>query len=232
VTDAYIYSNYRQRYWSPADNIDPVTGERYNLDYMGQKDANGVYVYVPRQYSSPIENLLTVPATDLDPAQNPAGTRWFIAGNIFAVGDEDISNNSRWLEIAPHRNGSTFTFTYPNGSQGQLDIRTMPGLNPPNTHSGGGFGDRMSATAGISIAAGQGHETAPVEPFGTSVQVRPEEVDRWLSNLNAQLALGLAPGTQDQTRTAEKPLIVPGQQVETVLEEGFDGWTGGVSNLE
>ena len=132
VRDTYQFSNYRQRYWSPATDINPVTGERYNLDYLGQRDENGVYVYVPRQYSSPIENLLTAPADALDPAQNPAGTRWFLAGNIFVVGDQDVSNNSRWVEVAPHRNGDTFTFTYPQGSTGQLDIRTMPGLNPPS----------------------------------------------------------------------------------------------------
>src|SRR5262249_44859241 len=64
--------------------------------------------------------------TNLD--VNPAGTRWFMMANLYIEGDQNVANNSRWVEFVPHRNGTTFTFTYPNGSGGQLNFRTIPGL--------------------------------------------------------------------------------------------------------
>jgi hypothetical protein len=113
---------------------------------MGARNADGVWTYVPRTYTSPIENLLQAAVSDLDPAQNPPGTRWFLAGNIFVVGDQDVSNNSRWVEISPHFNGSQFTFTYPNGTAGQFDFRTIPGLVVPTPP--GPAGQRGHGVAG------------------------------------------------------------------------------------
>jgi hypothetical protein len=54
-------------------------------------------------------------------------------GNLWVAGDQDVTNTSRWVEVAPVRNptAGNFTFTYPNGSGGQLNFRTIPGLGGP-----------------------------------------------------------------------------------------------------
>jgi hypothetical protein len=141
ASDDYLTVHNRdQRTFSPAEGMDPVTGERFDFSYMGQRNDDGVWTYVPRTYTSTIENLLQIPVADLDPAQNPEGTRWFLAANIFVVGDEDVSNNSRWVEITPSFSGFGFTFTYPSGTAGQFDFRTIPGLVVPTPPGPGGQG--------------------------------------------------------------------------------------------
>ena len=146
--------NSDQDYYSPQQDVDPVTGMISNqaLDYFGNSNGNaprnldGVNQFHRPSYSSRIEHLLQVNVADLDPARNPAGTRWYLAGNIFVPGDEDVSHTSRWVEIVPTFDGSTFHFAYPNGSGGQYDVRTIPGLAgfPPvivgQTPAGSTFG--------------------------------------------------------------------------------------------
>jgi hypothetical protein len=51
-------------------------------------------------------------------------------GNLWVAGDQDVTNNSRWVEIVPHP-GSPWTFTYPDGSGGHLNFHTIPGLAGP-----------------------------------------------------------------------------------------------------
>jgi hypothetical protein len=121
-------SNMYQPYYHPAAELDPVTGALASLDYYGPRDVDGINHYAPQQYTDQIEHLLQVEVSDLDPSQNPEGTRWYLAGNLWLPGDEDVTNNSRWVEIVPQFDGSRFMFTYPNGSTGEANIRTMPGL--------------------------------------------------------------------------------------------------------
>jgi methionine-rich copper-binding protein CopC len=98
-----------------------------------------------RTFSSPIDLLLQVNIADLDPAQNPAGTRWFLMGTLFVGGEQDVSQASRWVEFVPSFNGTTFSFTYPNGSNGQLNFRTIPGLVDPGLSVGSVTADRTSS---------------------------------------------------------------------------------------
>jgi hypothetical protein len=126
--------NADQDFYSPQQDVDPVTGMISNqaLDYFGEglaspRNADGLNQF-HRHSFSPIDHLLQVNVADLDPTQNPPGTVWYLAGNIFTPGDEDVSHTSRWVKIQPSFNGSTFTFTYPDGSGGHYDVRTIPGL--------------------------------------------------------------------------------------------------------
>jgi hypothetical protein len=61
-------------------------------------------------------------------AVNPPGTRWFSACNVYVENDQDVTNNSRWVEFVPHRNGSSFTFSYIGPTTGTPNFRTIPGL--------------------------------------------------------------------------------------------------------
>ena len=125
-----------QSTYSPQQDVDPVTGEisAHSLDYFGETNPNGprnldgLIQYSPHTYENNLQLLLQVQVADVDPAQNPEGTRWFLAGNIFVPGDEDVTHTSRWVEVVPVFDGSHFTFQYPNGSGGQYDVRTIPGL--------------------------------------------------------------------------------------------------------
>jgi hypothetical protein len=117
-----------QTYYLAGNKVDPVTGAMHRPEDFGPVDVNGFNRYQSHGFSSRIEYLLQVPVADLDPAQNPPGTRWFLMGNLWVAGDQDVSNNSRWVEVAPQFDGTRFTFLYPNGSGGQLDFRTIPGL--------------------------------------------------------------------------------------------------------
>jgi hypothetical protein len=125
-----------QVFYSPQQDVDPVTGAITNqaLDYFGEslpdpRNVDGLNQEGSHQYSSRIDHLLQVNVADLDPAQNPPGTVWYLAGNIFTPGDEDVTHTSRWVQIEPVFDGSRFTFLYPNGSTGQYNVRTIPGLN-------------------------------------------------------------------------------------------------------
>jgi hypothetical protein len=94
-------------------------------------DVDGINRYAGHGHANAIEHLLQVAVEDLDPAYQPADTRWFLMGNLWVAGDQNVANNSRWLEVRPQRSGSTFTFSYPSGQLGQFDFRTIPGLYQP-----------------------------------------------------------------------------------------------------
>jgi hypothetical protein len=118
--------NMVQSLYTDGSEFDPVTGSLHSAVDLGHNDVDNVTIQDNRTFTSNIQHLLQVNVTDLDPAQNPSGTRWFLMGNLFVAGDQDTSNNSRWTEIVPHFNGTTFTFSYLDG--GHLDFRTIPGL--------------------------------------------------------------------------------------------------------
>jgi hypothetical protein len=122
VQDLYTYGS----------EIDPVTGTLHSPIDRGNLSVDGIVNNSSRHFSSPIDLLLQVSVADLDPAQNPDGTKWYLMGNLFVGGEEDASQASRWVEIVPHLNGTTFSFSYPNGAGGQLNFRTIPALVDPN----------------------------------------------------------------------------------------------------
>lgn len=139
----------------PIDaNFNPVTGELYNKDYFGHRDADGVIHFDQHDFRDRLEHLLAVNAADIDPAQNPTGTRWFYAANLFVVGQEDVGDVSRWIEYRPVLNGSNFTFQQIGG--GGQDIRTMPGLIPPGggaPRPGGNGGEGLRADVAAALVA-------------------------------------------------------------------------------
>ncbi len=130
--DTYINNaNSIQTRYLPGADLDPVTGDIPRPSYYSYVDQDGFDIYQAPTFANNIEHLLKVNVADLDPAQNPAGTRWFLAGNLWVTGDDDVSDNSRWVEITPAWNSATqrFTFAYPNGTGGQADFRTIPNLS-------------------------------------------------------------------------------------------------------
>src|SRR5262249_54343479 len=91
--------NSARQSFSSTNGINPGTGERFDLSDMGTLTDDGVWTTRTRFYSGPFENLLRVDPNDVDPTNtdiNPPGTRWFLAANEFVIGDEDVTNNSRW----------------------------------------------------------------------------------------------------------------------------------------
>jgi hypothetical protein len=124
--------NTQQSQYTYGSEIDPVTGTLHSQVGRGHINNDGMQVLDSRTFTDRIQYLLQVNVADLDPAQNPAGTRWFLMGNLFVDGEQDVSQASRWVEISPSFNGTTFSFTYPGGSGGHLDFRTIPGLVDPN----------------------------------------------------------------------------------------------------
>jgi methionine-rich copper-binding protein CopC len=120
-----------QSLYTDGSEIDPVTGTLHSPIDRGALSADGIVINGTRTFSSPIDLLLQANVADLDPAQNPAGTRWFLMGNLFVGGEQDVSQASRWVEVAPQFDGTTFSFSYPSGSNGQLNFRTIPGLADP-----------------------------------------------------------------------------------------------------
>jgi hypothetical protein len=176
-----------QKYYSPQQDVDPVTGMITNqaLDYFGEllpdgpRNLDGINQFQDHTYSSSIEHLLQVDVADLDPAQNPDGTHWYLGGNIFVPGNEEVTHTSRWVEIIPSFDGNRFTFSYPNGAQGQYDIRTLPGLPPLLT-----VGPKTAAVGGsapASLLALSSIQQWNVGPLPTSIgaasvmAVRPGE---------------------------------------------------------
>jgi hypothetical protein len=123
--------NTQQSQYTYGSELDPVTGTLHSQVGRGHINNDGMQVLDSRTFTDRIQYLLQVNVADLDPAQNPDGTRWFLAGNLFVDGEQDVAQASRWLEISPHFNGTTFTFTYPGGSTGQLNFRNIPGLIDP-----------------------------------------------------------------------------------------------------
>lgn len=124
--------NLDQVYYTPGSELNPVTGELHRPSHFGALNADGINQGLPASEPNDLVHLLQVAVADLDPAQNPVGTRWFLAGNLWVAGDRNTSDNSRWVEIRPIYSGSNFTFDYPNGSGGTLNFRTIPGLVDPS----------------------------------------------------------------------------------------------------
>jgi hypothetical protein len=128
--DTYVSGlNQNQTLYTDGSEIDPVTGQLHSAVDLGHNDPDNVTVGDTLTYANNIQHLLQVNVTDLDPATNPVGTRWFLMGNLYVAGDQDVTNNSRWVEITPHFNGTTFTFTYPAGTTGTPNFHTIPGLS-------------------------------------------------------------------------------------------------------
>jgi hypothetical protein len=121
--------NASQPLFSPRSEVDPITGQIPSKDHFGVRNNDGVATYQAHTHT-PLEHLLQVAVADLNPSTNPFGTRWFMAANLWVVGDQDHTNNSRWLEVIPNFNATTqmFTFTPVGSSYGQRDMRSIPGL--------------------------------------------------------------------------------------------------------
>jgi methionine-rich copper-binding protein CopC len=156
-----------------------------------------------RPVSNDIQYLLQVNVSDLDPAQNPVGTRWFLMGNLWIDGEQEVGQASRWVEITPIRNATTgnFTFLYPQGSTGQLNFRTIPGLVDPGlsvstASTGTATGTPFSsitvifdrATNPDTVTADQIGLTGPNGPV-TGVTITPGDLS------NTRYVLSFAPQT-------------------------------------
>jgi Bacterial Ig-like domain len=120
--------NTQQSQYTFGSELDPVTGTLHSQVGRGHINNDGMQVLDSRTFPDHIQYLLQVNVADLDPAQNPVGTRWFLMGNLFVDGEQDVTQASRWVEVVPAFNGTTFSFSYPGGSGGHLDFRTIPGL--------------------------------------------------------------------------------------------------------
>jgi hypothetical protein len=130
--DTYVNNaNSAQTRYLPGADLNPVTGDIPRPSYYSYVNQDGFDIYQAPTFANNIEHLLKVNVSDLDPAQNPADTRWFLAGNLWVTGDDDVSDNSRWVEITPAWNPATqrFSFMYPDGAGGQFDLRTLPNLS-------------------------------------------------------------------------------------------------------
>jgi hypothetical protein len=128
-SDAYSSGlNASPVYFTYGSELNPVTGELYRPSDIGPVDVNGI-----NQNTLPVPSAIDVAphvaVADLDPAQNPAGTRWFAMANLYVEGEQDVTHASRWIEFTPHFSGTTFTFTY--ADSGHLDFRTIPNLAQP-----------------------------------------------------------------------------------------------------
>jgi hypothetical protein len=153
------YTNQLQSEFFFGSSLDPVTGDVHRYDHFSQgvTDINGFNPEQSRSYPTRLQHMLQVRIADLDPAQNPAGTRWYLMGCLWLAGDENVDNNSRWVEVTPHLNGSNFTFTYPNGAGGQLNFRTMPGLGMAPGPGGSSGGSRIQPIGEVGLATAIGH---------------------------------------------------------------------------
>lgn len=131
-TDAYGSGlNAIQSYFIPGSELNPVTGMLHRRSHFGAQSADGINLYQGHGHANRIEHLLQVAVDDLDPSLYPEGTRWYLLGHLWVAGDQNTANNSRWVEVRPQRNGSSFSFSYPAGAGGQLDFRTIPDLYQP-----------------------------------------------------------------------------------------------------
>jgi hypothetical protein len=118
--------NADQTLYGSVSELDPVTGALRFHDHMGRPDPDGVYNYVAHAHG-PLDHRLVVNIADLDPATNPAGTRWYLAGNSFVFRDQDITNNSRWIEFIPSRNAAG-NFSFQLLGTGQFNLLTIPDI--------------------------------------------------------------------------------------------------------
>jgi hypothetical protein len=156
-SDAYGSGlNMVQNDFMPGSGMDPTSGEVHRFDYFSQgvTDVNGFNPERSRSYSTRLQHMLQVQIADLDPSQNPDGTRWYLMGCLWLVGDQNLDNNTRWVEVTPHLSGTSFTFTYPQGAGGQFDFRTIPGLGaaPGRGGSSGGVHSQPIEAAGLGTA--------------------------------------------------------------------------------
>jgi hypothetical protein len=138
-----------------GSDLDPATGDVHRYDYFSQgvTDVNGFNPEQSRTFSTRLQHMLQVQIADIDPSQNPDGTRWYLMGCLWLTGDQNVDNNSRWVEVSPHLSGSNFTFSYPQGSGGQLNFRTIPGLgNAPGPGGSPGFHSQPIDVAGLAAA--------------------------------------------------------------------------------
>ena len=128
VPDTYGASlNADQNNMTPISELDPVTGRLQRPSHVRSQNVDGVNNVTVSHSHSPLDHRLRVPIADLDPAQNPAGTRWFYMAMIFVEGDQNIDNNSRWVEIRPTVSGTSVSLS--NIGPQQLNFRTIPGLS-------------------------------------------------------------------------------------------------------
>jgi hypothetical protein len=134
TSSATAIQNGTQTQYTYGSELDPVTGTLHSsIDRTGTDGSlsdDGMFITGSRTFPSPIDQLLQVSIGDLDPDRNPAGTRWFLMGNLFVAGQDDVTQASRWVEIVPTLSSGTFFFTYPSGTGGHPDFHTIPGLIP------------------------------------------------------------------------------------------------------
>ncbi|MBA4062952.1 MAG: hypothetical protein C0501_04450 [Isosphaera sp.] len=125
--------NSNRNLFLPAASLDPRTGDLLTRDDFGPRNVDGVQTFDTggRGYTGG-DLLLRARIADVDPALNPPGTRWFLMGTLFTPGDEDVTNNSRWVEVRATVTGSTVNWATLNNpdapATGTLNFRTIPGL--------------------------------------------------------------------------------------------------------
>jgi hypothetical protein len=131
---AFAFQNATQSQYTYGSELDPVTGTLHSpIDRTGtdgSRSNDGMVINGNRTFTSSIDLLLQVRIADLDPDRNPAGTQWYLMGNLFVGGQDNVAKASSWVEIVPTFSGGTFFFSYPHGTDGTLDFRTIPGLIP------------------------------------------------------------------------------------------------------
>jgi hypothetical protein len=184
-------NNSERRSFAPDDAVDGVTGERTDYSGMGTRDNHGVWILSSRTFTHPWQNLLVVPLAEIDPALHP-GASYYLAGNIFELGDNNVANNSRWNQYTVTRTtGNRFNFGLVAG--GRLDICTMPGRPAVG----------RCATGGPGVPGGEepGGEAVPLPDAGEIV------ASTVLARPVAPLALASPP--QAQSLPEREPELQP-----------------------
>ena len=139
--------NARQVFYSPLsdDLLDRLTGTIASHSHFGTDtgmNVGGFEVYkrTAHAHADPIEHLLQAKVDDMDPDKNPNGTKWYLVGTYYVIGDKDAAvandgfdktNNTRWIEIVPPKVGANGfqgkTFGY--GAQG-FGLQNIPPCPP------------------------------------------------------------------------------------------------------
>jgi hypothetical protein len=162
VTDAYdaIAHNANQSLMTPGYEVDLMTGALHRPTHQVTTNNDGINSVSVSHAHGSLDHRLQVPIADLDPAQNPVGTQWWTVVNVYVEGDIDVTNNSRWVRIQPNWNGSTFTFSYPEGTAGNFNFRNIPGLVEPTLPisiiDNGGAGFSTAGAGWSTVATGYG----------------------------------------------------------------------------
>src|SRR5262249_4664432 len=73
--------NATQSLYTYGSELDPVTGTLHSPIDRGALGADGIVSNGSRTFATPTDLLLQLNVADLDPAQNPAGTRCFLMRN-------------------------------------------------------------------------------------------------------------------------------------------------------